>query len=324
MAEMIPDRLPSGASAGEKRVFEVLQRLPDNCIVYYEPVVSNKYPDFIVIIPEVGLLIIEVKGWYPGHIESGDLNQVRITSRGRTETQRHPIRQARDYMFGLMNAAKAFSKSDTLLRTRGDHAGQLIFPLGNLAVLNNIKRDQLNSLGLTPLFPPSKVMTRDEFEQLATIETEGLVPALKSFFDPWWDFAALNDTQISALRAIIHPEIVISKAPLGRDECRETLKTLDLRQERFERNIGEGHRILYGVAGSGKTVILIARTRLLAAEASKEVLVLCYNRPLAEHIQGIFAHQKNIVCHNFHIWGSRHGVCFDKEEDVDYYGGLSR
>ena len=43
MAEMIPDRLQSGASAGEKRVFEVLQRLPDNCIVYYEPVVSNKY-----------------------------------------------------------------------------------------------------------------------------------------------------------------------------------------------------------------------------------------------------------------------------------------
>src|SRR5271166_6292187 len=159
MAEMIPDRLPSGASAGEKRVFEALRRLPENSIVYYEPVVSNKYPDFIVIIPEVGLLIIEVKGWYPGHIESGDLNQVRITSRGRTEIQRHPIRQARDYMFGLMNAAKAFSNSTALLRSGGDHAGQLIFPLGHLAVLNNIKRDQLDSLGLTQLFPPSKVMT---------------------------------------------------------------------------------------------------------------------------------------------------------------------
>ncbi len=90
MAEMIPDRLPSGASAGEKRVFDVLQRLPDNCIVYYEPVVSNRYPDFVVIIPEVGLLIIEVKGWYPAHIESGDLNQVRIASRGRTESSETP------------------------------------------------------------------------------------------------------------------------------------------------------------------------------------------------------------------------------------------
>ena len=41
MAEMIPDRLPSGASAGEKRVFEAPQRLPDNCIVYYEPVAGK-------------------------------------------------------------------------------------------------------------------------------------------------------------------------------------------------------------------------------------------------------------------------------------------
>ena len=320
MAEMIPDRLPSGASAGEKRVFEVLQRLPDNCIVYYEPIVGNRYPDFVVIMPEIGLLIIEVKGWYPAHIESGDLNQVRITNRGRTETQRHPIRQARDYMFELLNAAKVFSSSAALLQSDGTHAGQLIFPFGHLVVLNNIKREQLDSLGLTQLFPASKVMTRDEFEQLASGATEALVTALKTFFDPWWNFAALTEKQISALRAIIHPEIVISNAPAGHGESRETLKTLDLRQERLERKIGDGHRIVYGVAGSGKTIILIARARLLAADENKRVLVLCYNRPLAEHIQGIFAKNNNIICYNFHVWGSRHGVSFDKEEDEDRYG----
>jgi AAA domain-containing protein/nuclease-like protein len=320
MAEMIPDRLPSGASAGEKRVFEALQRLPDNCIVYYEPVVGNRYPDFVVIMPEMGLLIIEVKGWYPAHIESGDLNQVKITNRGRTETQRHPIRQARDYMFELMDAAKAFSGAAALLQSDGNHAGQLIFPLGHLVVLNNIKREQLDSLGLTQLFPASKVMTRDEFDQLATSATEALVAALKNFFDPWWGFVPLSEVQISALRAIIHPEIVISKAPAARDDCRETLKTLDLRQERLERKIGDGHRIVYGVAGSGKTVILMARARLLAIDESKQILVLCYNRPLAEHIQGIFAKQNNIICHTFHMWGSRHGVCFDKQEDEDRYG----
>ncbi len=317
---MIPDRLPSGASAGEKRVFEVLQRLPDDCIVYYEPVVGNRYPDFVVILPEVGLLIIEAKGWYPAHIEGGDLNQVRITSRGRTETQRHPIRQARDYMFELLNAAKAFSSSPALLQSGGDHAGQLIFPFGHIVVLNNVKREQLDSLGLTQLFPASKVMTRDEFEQLASTTPEALIAALKKFFDPWWGFAALNEAQISALRAIIHPEIVISKAPAERGESREALKTLDLRQERLERKIGDGHRIVYGVAGSGKTVILIARARLLAADENKQVLVLCYNRPLAEHIQGIFAKKSNIVCQNFHMWGSRHGVCFDKQEDEERYG----
>ena len=269
MAEMVPDRLPSGASAGEKRVFEVLQRLPDNCIVYYEPVVGHRYPDFIVIIPEVGLLIIEAKGWYPAHIESGDLNQVRITSRGRTETQRHPIRQARDYMFELMKAAKAFGNSASLLQSGGDHEGRFIFPFGHLVVLNNIKREQLDSPGLRQLFPASRVMTRDEFEHLASTTPEALISALKKFFDPWWAFAALNEAQMSVVRAIIHPEIVISKAPAGRQDSRDMLKTLDLRQERLERKIGEGHRVLYGVAGSGKTVILMARGRLLAADAAK-------------------------------------------------------
>lgn len=211
MAEMIPDRLPSGASAGEKRIFEALQRLPDHCIVYYEPVVGNRYPDFVVIMPEVGLLIIEAKGWYPAHIESGDLHQVRISNRGKTETQKHPIRQARDYMFGLMDAAKAFSKAAALLQTSGDHSGQFVFPFGHLVVLNNIRREQLDSLGLTKLFPASKVMTRDEFDQLAGYEPEALIASLEQFFDPWWDFPVLTEAQICLLRAIIHPEIVLSK-----------------------------------------------------------------------------------------------------------------
>ena len=41
MAEMIPERLPSEASAGEKRVFAALQQLDDDCLVYYEPLVRQ-------------------------------------------------------------------------------------------------------------------------------------------------------------------------------------------------------------------------------------------------------------------------------------------
>ena len=80
------DRLPSGASAGERKVFALLQQLPDEVIVYYEPVVANRYPDFIVIIPSVGLLIIEVKGWYPAHILKANNVDFTVSSRGQPET----------------------------------------------------------------------------------------------------------------------------------------------------------------------------------------------------------------------------------------------
>lgn len=54
MAEMIPERLPGGHSKGEERVFSILQRLPDDHIVYFEPVIKQRYPDFVVIFPENG------------------------------------------------------------------------------------------------------------------------------------------------------------------------------------------------------------------------------------------------------------------------------
>ena len=63
MAEMIPDTLPASSTAGEKRVFATLARLPDDCLIYYEPVVRRRYPDLIAILPEVGVLVIEVKDW---------------------------------------------------------------------------------------------------------------------------------------------------------------------------------------------------------------------------------------------------------------------
>jgi hypothetical protein len=122
MAEMIPDRLPSGASAGERKVFALLQQLPDDIIVYYEPVVAERYPDFIVIIPSVGLLVIEVKGWYPNHILEATNAEVTIHSRGQREICKHPIRQARDYQHHLMNTARRHSETAALLQQEGIHS----------------------------------------------------------------------------------------------------------------------------------------------------------------------------------------------------------
>jgi superfamily I DNA and RNA helicase len=64
--------------------------------------------------------------------------------------------------------------------------------------------------------------------------------------------------------------------PAGPSE--PTVKVLDKKQEELARDIGLGHRILFGVAGSSKTVLLIARAKLIARlNPSARVLVLCYN-----------------------------------------------
>src|SRR5262245_26529709 len=114
MAEMIPDRLPSSASAGERKMFALLQQLPDDVIVYYEPVVADRYPDFIVIIPSIGLLVIEVKGWYPNHILKANNVEVTISPRGQPEVCKHPVRQAREYQYQLMDTARRHPETAAL------------------------------------------------------------------------------------------------------------------------------------------------------------------------------------------------------------------
>src|SRR5499433_199892 len=318
MAEMIPDRLPRRASAGEKKVFALLQQLPDDVIIYYEPVVADRYPDFVVIIPCVGLLVIEVKGWYPNYIEGASNTEVTINSRGQREVCKHPIRQARDYQLQLMDVARRHPETAALLQHEGAHTGRFVFPFGHLAILNNCSRQQLDERGLSQVFPANKVVARDELEALSAVEA---MDRLKGCFDPWWDFGRLTDRQISIVRAVIHPEIVISP-PVQADPGEQlSLKVLDLREERNAHSIGEGHRIVYGVVGSGKTVILVARARLVAEDAKKRVLVLCYNRALAEYFQQLFAQTTNVTCLNFHQWGGqRNNVFFDKDEDEEGFG----
>jgi hypothetical protein len=316
---MIPDRLPSGASAGEKRVFALLQQLPDEVIVYYEPIVEGRYPDFIVIIPTVGLLVIEAKGWYPTHILSASHTEVIVNPRGHQETHKHPVRQARDYKFKLMDVARGHRETAALLHSSGEHAGRFAFPFGHLAILNNCTRPQLDERNLSQLFPSEKVLTRDELESLNPRE---IINRLKICFDPWWSFGRLSEHQISILRAVIHPHIMIF--PIGNGSNAKPLprsvKVLDLRQERNAHSLGEGHRIVYGVAGSGKTMLLIARARLIAQDSNKRVLILCFNRALAEHLREMFAEIANVTCLHFHGWGQHNGIQFNKNEDEEAFG----
>lgn len=65
---------------------------------------------------------------------------------------------------------------------------------------------------------------------------------------------------------------------------------------------------LPGVAGSGKTMILVHRARLLAREAepARPVLVLCYNRALADRIEALVAPDEplraRLQVRTFHGW----------------------
>ena len=143
MAEMIPDTLPASSTAGEKRVFAALARLPNDCLVYYEPVVRRRYPDLIAILPDGGVLVIEVKDWRLAELGSVTPEAVTVTRRGAVSVVPLPRQQARGYMLRLMDECRRHPMARTLMQKEGRYAGGYAFPSANIAVLSNINRSQI-------------------------------------------------------------------------------------------------------------------------------------------------------------------------------------
>jgi hypothetical protein len=334
MAEMIPDRLPNRASAGEKKVFSILQKLPDDYIVYYEPIIENRYPDFIIICPDLGILIIEVKGWYSKDILGGDLNTVLIKTPHMEGKCNHPIRQARDYMLSLMDKCRESINGRTLIHNNGEFQNKFIFPFGNFVVLSNITSTQIKNhdLGdLSTIFPSSKVVTRDIIEEWDddSFSGEELQKAIQHFFDPFWNIKRLTENQINVIRAIIHPEIIITQPNLNlknevvidKTSKESSLKVLDLKQENNARKIGDGHRIIYGVAGSGKTILLTSKAKLLSSQdESLKILFLCYNVTLSAYLSEVLTNYQNVTVKHFDGWAKSNGITRKKGEQNEHFG----
>jgi superfamily I DNA/RNA helicase len=92
------------------------------------------------------------------------------------------------------------------------------------------------------------------------------------------------------------------------------MRVMDLQQEQLARSLGDGHRVVHGVAGSGKTMILGYRAEHLAkAPSAKPILVLCYNEPLAVQLAATFAAkglEDRVHVRNFHKWCRQQLVAF--------------
>jgi superfamily I DNA/RNA helicase len=82
---------------------------------------------------------------------------------------------------------------------------------------------------------------------------------------------------------------------------------MDLQQEQIARTLGEGHRVIHGAAGSGKTMILVFRAAYLAAAAQpgRPILVLCFNRTLADRLEAVLRARgvdERVQVRTFHGW----------------------
>ncbi|MCG5062225.1 MAG: NERD domain-containing protein [Limnoraphis sp. WC205] len=317
MALMVPDCMPSKASSGEKGLFKIIRNeLPDDCYVWYEPNVKGLYPDFIILGPTLGLLILEVKGWSASQILRASHQHFEIEQAdGQIEIQQSPLRQGKGYQDTLMNKLKEYS---ILCQDDGDYKGKPTFPIGVGAIMTNITEAQARDENIYSILEKPQVVYKDELLEWEGIGERALMKRLEDMFTVRFKFWGLEDDQISTIKAVIHPEVAVRKEPatiksvpsgfiLKPDAT--VIKTLDVKQEQLARSLGSGHRLFCGVAGSGKTLILLSRAKTLAGGVfNKRVLVLCFNITLAAYLRSLI-HQENnplyqerIEVLHFHDW----------------------
>jgi hypothetical protein len=312
MATLIPALgACSFATTGEKRLAERLeQKLDADYLLWYDVPIGPKqtHPDFVVLHPRRGLLILETKDWKLETIQRATRQMWEIIPDGQLKVVINPLAQARHCAIQVVNALE---RDPQLVQPVGAHQGKLAFPWGHGVVFTRITRKQFDAAGLGDAIEPHYVICKDEMEESADVE---------EFQQRLWHMfphafgSVMSLPQIDRARWIMFPEVrVQTQGALFDDSDKDAelpslMQVLDLQQEQLARSLGDGHRVIHGVAGSGKTMILGYRAEYLAkahTQASKPILILCYNEPLAVKLASVMDAKglaDKVHARHFHKW----------------------
>ena len=308
-------------NAGERRTLHQLKRcLSDDYLVWHNIPIGPRarQPDFVVLSPRQGVLLLEVKDWKATTLTDANRDAVTLNTERGPVTEASPLRQARDY---CMELVELMQQDPVLIHKEGRFAGKLVFPYGWGAVFSRIRAAEVTDTEFFDIFPRERVLMADDLDD--TLPASEFATRLWGMFTVSYPHT-LSAEQRDRIRWHLFPEVRITPRQLdlgwsdaAPDEATtappvavlpDLLHVMDLQQEQLARSLGEGHRVIHGAAGSGKTMILVFRAHQLAQVARPEhpVLVLCYNRQLANAI-GAQLRQRgcdepHVQVRTFHAW----------------------
>ncbi len=303
---------PRRAQAGERKVAELLERLPDELLCWYDVPLGprGQRPDFTLLDPEHGILLLEVKDWRPETLLQIDPHTATLRTPGGEQRVANPLEQVRQYCHTLSQLLRS---DPQLVRHDSQHQGRLCLPWGHGVILTRISRAQFERAGLGAMLNATQVLCQDELDREQPVAL--LQQRLRGMFTVSFP-CRLNAQQIDRVRWHLFPELRLKpsqrslfdepdSATEPQPAAPDLLRIMDLQQEETARNLGEGHRVIHGVAGSGKTMILGYRALHLARQLRAPILVLCYNKALAARLHLQMAGHgvaDRVQVRHFHAW----------------------
>jgi len=305
MAFLIPDNLKSrrDVPGAIQRVAKALEiALNDQATLWFEPLFdpSNQKPHFVLLMPDRGIVVLEVLEAKATGILGMVRGKLRLTRDGREVEIDNPLTRAECFAGVLRDRISA-----------EERLSGLKVPVEAGAILTSLTETEARDARLDRAIDLQKCLFKPELEAALAGSGEAavlrrLVAILKGSHRD-----RLPEDAEKLLRGLIQPETVIDRiAASGGKEAQLTIfrppageddivRVMDRQQEAMAKSLGDGHRVIRGVAGSGKTLVLVYRAKLLAKNFPQHrFLFTCYNRSLAGELRALLADHANITVWN--------------------------
>jgi len=303
MAFLIPDNLKSRTDvpAVIRRTVSAFQvGLDDSAVVWYEPLYdrSGEKPHLVVMLPDRGIAVLEVVDAKTSKFTGIIKGKPQFTRDG--EDLPNPVDRA--HKLGMLLAKRLQGEPRTARLGMSVAAG---------VCFANLTSAESEENGITAAIPADFCIFKEEID--AAIAGTGEAALMRAFTrllgPPVIDL--ITPELDKTLRGLIQPDTVIGRVFAGAGDqlqifqppCSETdlLRVMDRQQESLAKSLGDGHRVIRGVAGSGKTLVLVFRAKLLAENfPNKKFLLTCYSKALASQLKTLLNGYPNVDVINVH------------------------
>lgn len=278
MARVIPQRLPQDSPRSEHIVHEALAQLPQPWIVladvpiglFGRPRTGMAQLDFLLIHPQRGLCVLEVKG---GEITVKEGTWY-TTPRGKEpiELRRSPFAQAADQRFELQRFLwKHLNIPDEAMA----HAVSLPACVVTTGLGPDAPRDliidlkDLQGIEVAVDRAMKKWQTR---LSLSTEDTERLIGLLKPSME---------------LTIVLATDVALTEEGLRR-ETRKQVQFTDSQVDAYREMLSQERAVVIGEAGTGKTVLAVERAQRLV-DTGLRTLLLCHRAGVLAFIGTLMA-----------------------------------
>lgn len=288
--DFIPTEVNTDAPGGdaEQEVWAALKRAfssNEPGVAYHRcPIIDKKSGEFdreadiVLLNQELGLVVIECKGYLIDQIESIQGQVWKLT--GINQQEARPYTQARDQGFNIQYFLKRENKLNNA-------QGQCKVPMNVFVATPNISREEWESRDFHELPTTPRMLTADELSPQSLREKLDDAPKMEPLTEDEYETArsVLSGGTVLDTKGVAAPPEPKTRGDLYK-VVEEATPKLERKQEEIGLQMPPGPQQVRGIAGSGKTVLMAMKAAQMHKKHPEwDIGVTFFTKSLYPHLR---------------------------------------